>query len=344
MNILYGISATGNGHISRSRILISELKKRGHNITVLFSGRDIKDLFDTEEFEPFIVKEGFTFKIKNGKVQYFNTLLSTNIYNFIRDVLKIKNDFDVVVTDFEPISAFAAKKLNIPCIGVGHQYSFNAKIPMTLKMKFFSLFFPKFFTPVNKSIASHFYHFDQPILPPFIDEKLQNNNNVRQKKDIILVYLPWEKQDKMIDICSKIKSKKFIYYTNIDEQLEINNIILKPFSNINFKKDLMESEGVITNAGFQLPSECIFLGKKLLCKPLIGQPEQEHNAKILSDFKLATTCTEITASIINDWIKNNLCRRIQYKNPVKLMAKIIENPKIDFSNEINEIWNTNDNL
>ena len=43
MNILYGISATGNGHISRSRILISALKKRGHNITVLFSGRDIKD-------------------------------------------------------------------------------------------------------------------------------------------------------------------------------------------------------------------------------------------------------------------------------------------------------------
>ena len=57
MNILYGISATGNGHISRSRILISALKKRGHNITVLFSGRDIKDLFDTKEFEPFIAKE-----------------------------------------------------------------------------------------------------------------------------------------------------------------------------------------------------------------------------------------------------------------------------------------------
>ena len=27
MNILYGVAATGNGHISRSRILISELKK-----------------------------------------------------------------------------------------------------------------------------------------------------------------------------------------------------------------------------------------------------------------------------------------------------------------------------
>ncbi len=36
MNILYGVNATGNGHLSRSRITISELKKRGHKVTVLF--------------------------------------------------------------------------------------------------------------------------------------------------------------------------------------------------------------------------------------------------------------------------------------------------------------------
>ena len=50
MNILYGINATGNGHISRSRITISELKKRGHNVTVLFSGRKPEDFFDVDEF------------------------------------------------------------------------------------------------------------------------------------------------------------------------------------------------------------------------------------------------------------------------------------------------------
>ena len=52
MNILYGVNATGNGHLSRSRITISELKKRGHKVTVLFSGRDINDFFDLEEFKP----------------------------------------------------------------------------------------------------------------------------------------------------------------------------------------------------------------------------------------------------------------------------------------------------
>ena len=50
MNILYGVNATGNGHISRSRITISELKKRGHNVTVLFSGRKPEDFFDVEKY------------------------------------------------------------------------------------------------------------------------------------------------------------------------------------------------------------------------------------------------------------------------------------------------------
>jgi UDP:flavonoid glycosyltransferase YjiC (YdhE family) len=49
MNILYGVNATGNGHISRSRITISELKKRGHNVTVLFSGRKASPLFSKKE-------------------------------------------------------------------------------------------------------------------------------------------------------------------------------------------------------------------------------------------------------------------------------------------------------
>jgi len=40
MKILYGIQATGNGHICRSREIISRLKKAGHEIFVIFSGRD----------------------------------------------------------------------------------------------------------------------------------------------------------------------------------------------------------------------------------------------------------------------------------------------------------------
>ncbi|MDJ0622349.1 MAG: glycosyltransferase family protein [Desulfocapsaceae bacterium] len=35
MNILYGVQTTGNGHIVRSKAMIQELRKRGHDT---FSG------------------------------------------------------------------------------------------------------------------------------------------------------------------------------------------------------------------------------------------------------------------------------------------------------------------
>ena len=107
MNILYGVNATGNGHLSRSRITISELKKRGHKVTVLFSGRDVKDFFDLEEFKPYIIKKGFTFVFKNGKLNVFKTLFNIDLIQFTKDVFKIKKEYDVVVTDFEPISALS---------------------------------------------------------------------------------------------------------------------------------------------------------------------------------------------------------------------------------------------
>ena len=50
-------------------------------------------------------------------------------------------------------------------------------------------------------------------------------------------------------------------------------------------KDLKESEGIITNAGFETPSEALSMGKKVFVKPLKGQFEQLSNAKALKQLK-----------------------------------------------------------
>ena len=61
MDILYGINATGNGHISRARVIISELKQRGHNITTIISGNDKNKIFDIDDFKPLIEKKRIYF-------------------------------------------------------------------------------------------------------------------------------------------------------------------------------------------------------------------------------------------------------------------------------------------
>ena len=239
MNILYGIAATGNGHISRSRIIVDALKKRGHSVDVILSGRDKKDLFDIDDLRPFQIKKGFTYVTNKGKINYLKTVLTSSPIQFLNDIKSIDNNYDLVITDFDPISAYAAKKHKIPCIGIGHQYSFYKNIPMTIKMKFISILFPRIYAPANFPIPSHFYHFNQSILPPFIDPKFYAADSTYQKKSNTLVYLPWENLKNMISIFRKIEGE-FILYTNIESIEKHGNITLKPFSNITFKEDLIQ--------------------------------------------------------------------------------------------------------
>ena len=337
MHILYGIATTGNGHISRSKIIINALKKRGHSIDVILSGREEKNLFDIDELKPYQIKKGFTFSNNKGRISYIKTVLKSNLLEFLDDVKSVKNVYDLVITDFDPISAYAAKKYKIPCMGIGHQYSFYEDIPMTNKMKFSSMFFPKIYAPVNFSIPFHFHHFNQPILPPFIDPILHNRIDKEKIGDDVLVYLPWENLNDIIAILEKV-SRDFIVYTNVKDIKEIENITLKPFSNKNFKYDLLRCRCLITNAGFQLTSEALFLGKPILCKPQKGQPEQEHNAKILDDLGYATVSQEINAATIKDWLHSSNNIKIDFSNPIDVIVDIIENREKDFSNEINRLW------
>ena len=328
MNILYGIAATGNGHISRSRIIVDALKKRGHSVDVILSGRDKKDLFDIDDLKPFQIKKGFTYVTNKGKINYLKTVLTSSPIQFLNDIKSIDNNYDLVITDFDPISAYAAKKHKIPCIGIGHQYSFYKNIPMTKKMKFISIFFPKIYAPANFPIPSHFYHFNQSILPPFIDPKFYAADSTYQKKSNTLVYLPWENLKNMISIFRKIEGE-FILYTNIESIEKHGNVTLKPFSNITFKEDLIQCSGLITNAGFQLPSEALFLGKPILCKPLDRQPEQEHNAKILKELGYATVCDRINIENIQSWMKNKIDVKISFRDPMNLIMEVIENPEMN---------------
>jgi len=338
MKILYGINATGNGHISRARIIIAELKKRGHDISCIISGRNDDSLYDIEEFKPFVLKKGFTFSKKDGKIKYLRTLFNIDLIQFVKDIKSIDEQFDLVITDFEPVSAYFSRIKNIPAFGIGHQYSFYKNIPMTVKMRFTRILFPYIYTPIKNVIPSHFSHFNQHILPPFLSKIITNHKLKANSKDNVLVYLAWEELEKMIALLNQIEKKHFIYYCDIQNEKVVKNVTLKPFSENGFKNDLIENKYLITNAGFQLPAEALFIGKKILCKPLEGQPEQEHNAKILNDLGYATISKTIDINSINNWLHSSKKIKIDFPNPLELIVDIIENKNKDFSYEIDKLW------
>ena len=54
---------------------------------------------------------GFTFIInKKGKVSYLRSIFGNNILKFFKDIISLNlNNYDLVISDFEPISAWASK-------------------------------------------------------------------------------------------------------------------------------------------------------------------------------------------------------------------------------------------
>ena len=209
---------------------------------------------------------------------------------------------------------------------------------MTVKMRFTRILFPYIYTPIKNVIPSHFSHFNQHILPPFLPKIITNHKLKANSKDNVLVYLAWEELEKMIALLNQIEEKHFIYYCDIQNQKVVKNVTLKPFSENGFKNDLIENKYLITNAGFQLPAEALFVGKKILCKPQKGQPEQEHNAKILNDLGYATISKTIDINSINNWLHSSKKIKIDFPNPLKLIIDIIENKNKDFSYEIDKLW------
>ena len=61
MKILFGIQGTGNGHLTRSGIIIKLLRSKGHEIDVIISGRKKDKLWGIQDLKPYNVFDGLSY-------------------------------------------------------------------------------------------------------------------------------------------------------------------------------------------------------------------------------------------------------------------------------------------
>tara|TARA_Y100000310_G_scaffold339100_1_gene430721 strand:- start:3353 stop:4393 length:1041 start_codon:yes stop_codon:yes gene_type:complete len=333
MKILYGIQATGNGHITKSTEVIKELKKLGHEVDIILSGRDPKEIKKLKLFKEYKAYHGITFKIKNGKIDYIKTLANLKLIRAYKELKKYKiKNVDLIITDFEPISSRIAKKNNIPCIGIGHQYAFlhDIPVPKLAKQDYLNKIFIKNFTKIDYNLGLHFHHFNQQILPPIIKSNLQTNGT---KKGKILIYLHHEDDKKLKEILKKFKEYEFHIYGKTKNKKDLN-IYEKKISRKNFLKDLKECEGVICNAGFELPAEVLKLGKKLLVKPIKNHTEQEANAISIELLNYGTKVKKINEKVLINWLKTKSKIKIDYPNVAKEIAKWIDEGNFENTSQL----------
>jgi uncharacterized protein (TIGR00661 family) len=318
MKILFGVQATGNGHISRSREVIRHLKAAGHSVQVILSGRDSSLLWDMEVFKPYISYSGLTFSVRRGRIQYLKSLSQLHLFRFFSDIRNFNaRGYDLVITDFEPITARIAISSGLPSIGIGHQYAFSYKIPID-GFNPLSWLIMRTFAPARFAIGLHWHHFKQPILPPIVPETVPVGNGIDRKK--VLVYLPFEELTDVRSLMGPFNNYQFFIYHQHSRPGDEGHLKMRGYSREGFLRDLSECCAVIANAGFELSSEAISLGKKILVKPLAGQMEQLSNARAIAELKLGRVMKKLERNAVRDFLADPPAEPVGYPNVARMIA------------------------
>lgn len=342
MKIFYGVQGTGNGHITRARIMAKELYAAGIDVTFLFTGRPAGEYFEMDIFKDYQTLSGLTFIFHKGQVQYIETALKSKPITFFKEINDLNlNGYDLVISDFEPVTAWAAIKQRKKVLGIGHQYAFNHKIPKSGADPIAATIM-KYFAPVDLGVGLHWHHFGQPILPPLIDiPELPDTLN----KNKILVYLPFETLNDINQLLEPFTDFEFHVYTTDQPDVELAHLRYKPVARENFKQDFADSVGIISNAGFELASESLRAGKKILAKPLHAQMEQISNALALKQLGFGQTMFELDRQVVKDWLATHHAVRVTYPNVAQKIVEWLKNgmPEMDH-HFISSVWNEVDIL
>jgi uncharacterized protein (TIGR00661 family) len=302
MKILYAIQGTGNGHLSRARDIISVLEKKSQ-LDVLLSGTQADLTIDY----PITYKlDGFSFIFgKKGSINLLKTLSRTNAIKFINEVKSLPVEkYDLIINDFEPVSAWACYLKGKDCISLSHHSAvLSPKAPKFNNV--LGQFLYKNYAPVNKEYGFHFDRFDNNIFTPVIRKQIREANICNQGH--YTVYLPAYGDAELYNFFSTFSNTKWqIFSKHNRSPFKLGNVQVMPLNNEAFIESMASSTGIVCGAGFETPSEALFMNKKLLVVPMTNQYEQLCNAEALKRMGVPVIkkLHKNYVSTIADWIEN----------------------------------------
>lgn len=287
--ILYGVSGEGSGHSSRAREVIPDLIEHGHDVRVATYARGMVNL--AQDYDCIEI-EGLTIVSRENKVTHVGTAIE-NLRRSVRLGRSFRNlrrdgfiDFraDVVLTDFEPMTAYLARLRGVPLITVDNQQRMRfmrytpppgMKIDRFITVAIIAGMIPR----PNASCVTAFVQGEPTndhtwIFPPLVRRRVRMATP--SDGDHYLIYTT-SGYEALNEVAHTFPDQRFIVYgSGRDDRVE--NIQYKLPSRDGFLEDLLSAKGVIATAGFTLTSESLYLGKPYLALPTSGQFEQQLNA------------------------------------------------------------------
>lgn len=314
MKILYAIQGTGNGHLMRAAELIPALRGL-HTLKVdlLVSGTQ-------HQLElPFDVKyrlNGLSFVFgKTGGIDYYATFKMLNSRRFIRDVISLPvREYDLVISDFEPVASRAAMLRGVPCIALSNQAAvLHPAAPKPVGVDPSSKFLLRHYAPSHKAIGLHYQRLDNRVFTPIIRREVRQLKTSR--KGHYCLYLPAYSDENILRTLRQLPRKEWhVFSKTATETTKHNSVYFHPLDGAQFLEKLATSDGVVCNAGFGTTSEALYLGKKMLVIPMKRQCEQQCNAAMLAQMGVSVfgSFRPGNAASIQRWINTGAPIRQSY--------------------------------
>lgn len=326
MRLLYAIQGTGNGHLSRAMELAPYLMKRA-NVDLLLSGITAELKF------PFPFKyryHGASFFFgKSGGVNYLKSFRHFKPLRLLRDIKSCPvENYDAIINDFEPVSAWAGKKKKVPVIALSHQASFfSDKVPLPKwKNKFFVYGMKHFVAPSDDYVGIHYKKYDDQVVEPIIRKEIQQG--VVSDKGHVTVYLPAFSDEKLIAYFSKVPEYNWqVYSKKTDKVTVTDNVTVYPVNKTAYTASLLSCHALVTGGGFQGTSEGLFLQKKMLAIPMFDQYEQKCNAAALIEMnvKVVRRLDTNFPSVLKDWLSGSSKPSYSFQPDTnKVVDKVLE--------------------
>jgi uncharacterized protein (TIGR00661 family) len=325
MKILYAIQGTGNGHLSRAKEIIPLLQQRGE-VDILVSGTQA----EVELAYPIKYKAqglGFVFG-KKGGVDLLATYRNNKLKRLWREIKELPvEDYDVIISDFEPVSAWACYLEGRTCVGLSHQAAvLNEFAPRSRRTDMIGETILKNYAPATLYYGFHFASYDQNIYAPVIRSEVRQLRPVRGEH--YTVYLPAYSDERIIRILSMFEDVHWeVFSKNSKTSYHEQNVTIVPIDNDAFLKSMASAEGVLCGAGFETPAEALFLKKKLMVIPMKGQYEQQCNASALKRMGVPVirSLKEKHADKIEAWLNSGKVVAVNYPDETAyIIDKLLE--------------------
>ncbi len=315
--INYAVAGEGFGHSSRSHLIGQRLIDAGHDC--IFVGSQ-KSLLYLKQYFGERVKEifGLSFAFIDGRIDKSQTLKRNLMKlpegNKLNDELFKKHfepfEPDLVISDFEPFSAWWAWRNRVPFISIDHEHMLTLCKLEHRRRNWFSRITAGVVTECHYvgAVAYIIVNFfdaplrvDSAVLAPPIIRPIVCSLKAETGEHILLYSTTGKDEEQLREVLGKFGEQQFYIY-GFRKRHEYKNCVFKERSTEGFLADLAGARGVIASAGFSLISECMYLKKKMLLLPLAGQYEQIINAHYIQKLGLGISVEKLNEAILSRFL------------------------------------------